>query len=358
MIPSPLSRCLTAVACGALFATPCAARTGYQPTTETKSLHEWATFGALASGSSIGIEPLSIKTGSSVSIFLPWDSGAVDLTALLRSGTTRGAIDVSVTGYAPGAYTVSAVTESSNSTVVLGSLTVTSGSLPIVTGSGPIPLSNAKARDKDAVAASPAFVVLEPWGLSSGHAYFGGRRNPFPDGFNPFDVATVSVSDSNGDVISTATLTPVPNGFYNAVSPLASGTSAPGATGTALIRASASTPIVMPMAQTYSVTTGSIWGGPVPVVPPIIIDPLPPIFFNPTTGQLAIHAHGLPASARLTYAADGTDLGTATTDASGNFNAWARQGNGGSLPSTLDLFSVTTITVTDASGNVLVSAGF
>jgi hypothetical protein len=267
------------------------------------------------------------------------------LTALLRSGGTTGSIDVSVSGYPAGDYTVSVVTESSSSTVVLGSLTVTSGSFPIWTGANPI---------ADSVHA-PGIIVFPGGGLSSGSAKFGGKRAPFPAGFNPFDIATLSLSDSTSAVVATTTLTPVPSGYYTALSPLVPGSAAPGATGYALIHAD-TPPIFQPVAQILKSGTGGIWSGPVPIVPPIIIDPLPPL--NPTTGRLVIHAKGLPASTTVTYAADGADLGAATTDASGNLSIFAAQGEHRKLPSTLDLFSVQSVTVLDGSGNVLVSAGF
>jgi hypothetical protein len=82
------------------------------------------------------------------------------------------------------------------------------------------------------------------------------------------------------------------------------------------------------------------------------------MFFQPATGELVIHAQGLPASDTLTYAADGTDLGTVATGTSGSLRVHATQGNGGTLPATLDLFSVRSVTVHDAGGNVFVSAGF
>jgi hypothetical protein len=289
---------------------------------------------------------MSIQAGSLPIMFFPWNSGTVDLTALLRSGSTSGMINVSVHGYAAGDYSVSVVTESSSSTVVLGSLTVTSGSFPLGSGSNPIVYSDTAAGHEAVAAGGPAVIVLPPFGLSDGHAKFGGKRAPFPAGFNPFDIATLSLSDSNGNVVSTTTLTPVPSGYYSALSPLVAGASASGATGYALIKAN-TPPVFLPMALTSVVTNGLIH-----------VDPLPPVLFHPSTGRLVIHAQGLPASTTLTYAADGTDLGTVTTGTTGSLSVFALQGQGHVLPSTLDLFSVKTVTVHDALGNVLVSAGF
>jgi hypothetical protein len=79
----------------------------------------------------------------------------------------------------------------------------------------------------------------------------------------------------------------------------------------------------------------------------------------PVTGELVIHATGLPASASVTYFADDTEIGTATTDARGNLKVGAVQGgNDSTVPDTVDLYMVQTVTVEDADGDVLLSAGF
>lgn len=358
---SLFSRLLAVVACGGLLTAPHSARADRSPSSESKTLHEWATFGGF--GGPIGpvtnpIGPIHIipfgATGGTLSIsgsisvtgsdplpisFPSFKSGTVDLAALLRSGSTSGKISVSVSGYNPGVYTVSTVTESSSSTVVLGTLTVTSGSFPSLSGSGTglhIPAN--------------VIIGLIFKFLNSGQAVFGGKAAPFPAGFSPFDVATLSLSDSNSNVVATTILTPVPSGYYTALSPLTGGT----ATGYALIRAD-TPPRLIPLLGS---TIGNLLTAASSAISPII-DPVPPIAFRgPQTGALVIHAHGLPASTELTYAADGTDIGTATTDSVGNLTVYAAQGYKRKLPSTLDLFSVTTVTVHDASGTVYASASF
>jgi len=75
-------------------------------------------------------------------------------------------------------------------------------------------------------------------------------------------------------------------------------------------------------------------------------------------GRIVLKAQGLPASTALTYAADGTDLGTTTTDSDGNLTVYVTEGWNGKLPPSLDLFSVTSVTVHDGAGNVYLSAGF
>jgi len=335
----PIFRLLIAVVIGVLPYSARAARS--QPASEIKSLHEWATLETSYLGTTV--EPIPLQAGTmstAVVLRYPFNTGSVDLVALLRNGKTTGTIDVSVSGYKAGLYTVSAVTASSTSTVVLGTLTVTTGTFPIWSGTSPIFYNTA--------AATPAIIAFPPWGVSSGSAVFGGKAAPFPGGFSPFDVATLSLSDSNGNVVTTAVLTPVPSGYYTALSPLIAGTAAPGAAGFALIHAEAP-PRFLPMAMTAS--TPSI------AAPAIPGEPILPIS-GPITGRLAIHAHGLPASTTLTYAADGVDLGTVTTDASGNLTLFAAQGPHRKLPSTLDLFSVNVVTLHDSSGTIFMTAGF
>lgn len=204
---------------------------GTKPASESKTLHEWATL----PGFGIVLDPpvtvLTSGQNALVPIFYPFHQGTIDLTALLRGGSTSGSISVSVNGFAPGAYSVSAVTVSSSSTVVLGSLTVTSG-----TGIIPYGLS-----------VNPA--VINIFQLSSGSAKFGTKKHPFPDGFSPFDVATISLSDSNDNVVSTTTLTPIHNGYLTALSPVVPSDEAPDANGYVLLHAD-TPPYAIPLAAT------------------------------------------------------------------------------------------------------------
>jgi len=355
----PFSRFLIVAACGALMGAPCAARADrHHAYDENKSLQSWATlFGPVLD------PPLpSPLVPAAQPDYILFHTGSVDLTANLRRDEVRGSITVSVQGYAAGAYSVSAVTVSSGSTVALGSLTVSN---PVLSGSFfPMAVKGA--------ASAPA-IIIGTGGFGSGSAEFGGGNAPFPKGFSPFDVASVSVSDSNGDLVSTAALTPVTNGYYTAESPLDPSKHDRDARGFALIRANrqplfytetalaaaAKPALEANVVSGGVVTTGSlsIWHGPVPISP-IVIDPIP-IIFPGSTGELVIHAHHLPPKTALTYAADGTDLGTATTDSAGNLSVNATQNaTNGTLPIALDLFSVEKVTVHDASGKVYASADF
>ncbi len=361
--------------------------------------------------------PMIPATSSATSVqsdFVLFRGGNVDLTAYLRNGETHGSIEVYVHGYVPGIYTVSAVTVSSGSTFALGSLKVSKGIIPPVLSGSLHVVAYGVGSLVTSHASSPASIVLPLWG-GHGKARFGGNAFPFPAGFSPFDVQSVSISDSNGNIVSTATLTPVPSGYLTALTPETSGSAAPNAAGRALLHATAA-PLFLPMdltatakrtlnarvavlnsentnttnditnsgatltVDTYAggtltlgsgdttVTSGSlgvitsgsgVWGNPVPIVKPIAIDPLPIIFWHPQTGTLAVHGHGLPANTAVTiYADDGTILGTGTTSASGKLNFAAAQGGAGTLPTSEDLFSLQSITVQDSSGNVLLSANF
>lgn len=508
---SPFSRLMVVALCGGLLAIPGVIRAA---PTETAALNEWA-----------GLVTTSGETDFTSG------TGNVALAASLVDGVTRGWIDLTVSDYAIGSYTVSTVTVSSSATEILGDLTV----------------RGLRGRRS---------------GESIGQASFGFRHKAFPPGFDPFDVATISVSDSNGSVVSSATLTPVPDGSYNALSPFAPGTGAPRATGYALIRADGPEPIppvvstggdgsdaggdggassttstgagsgsltlggsqtwesdtgtsilggltetgvtsgtitdggasdILASGNTYSggtvinggtltvggtlssnpvlgdggatitinsgtvgttpAITGStgtltlsgagtytggtiISSGPLPIGPvlsgsAIVTGTLtlsgdtyslngatlttgsggslvltgaslpggtlilansglasgtvtltsgqtgqvlsahtlretrartaatPAATPPPVTGRLVLHAHGLPASATLSYFADGAFLNTATTDSKGRLSVTAIQGGlNGTLPSTLDLYSVQAITVQDGSGNILLTAQF
>jgi len=339
----PAFRFLLGAAFVALIAIPLArAEVNTNATGETKTLHEFAYFG----GGPIIDPPVGVLS------YIPvdgWQNGTVDLNASLKSGTTSGVINVSARGYTAGAYTVSVVTASSSSTVVLGTLTVTTGSFP----GHPIPFAGAAYDSTVSTTSTPIFT------FTSGEAKFGGKKSPFPDGFNPFDVATLSLTDSNSTVVATTTLTPVSSGFLNEVSPLVAGAAAPGATGNAVVRAVAHSFIVWPLAA-GSLNAANALTVTAPVPLGLGEGPGLPIMWNsPSTGHIAIHAKGLPASTALTYAADGVDIGPVTTGTSGDLNLFATQGGlHPKLPSTLDLFSVKTVTVHDSTGAVYISAGF
>jgi hypothetical protein len=218
------------------------------------------------------------------------------LQAISVSGTDHGSLGVHTMGLGAGTYTVDAVTDSSTTPVTLGTFDVkyprTSGTLP------PPPNPHMQSNTQ-----------------------FGGPRGiPFPDGFDPFDIASLAISDSNANVLFTADLTTISNAAYYARIPIVSGTTVT-ATGVAEIHAFAKSGVI--------------------------------------NGTLTVMASGLPASTAYTYAVDGTDIATVTTGSAGSLRLMATESpSGGTLPSGVDLFTVTSVTVHDGSGNVILSASF
>jgi len=151
---------------------------------------------------------------------------------------------------------------------------------------------------------------------------FGGPRGiAFPDGLDPFNIASLAISDSNSNVLFTADLTTITDGAYYARTPIVSGTTVSGVTGGAKIHAVAKAGVVK--------------------------------------GALCVSAFGLPASTTYTYAVDGTDIGQVTTGSGGSLKLVATENpSGGTLPDTVNLFTVTSVTVYDGSGNLILSASF
>ncbi len=224
-------------------------------------------------------------------------SGVLDAVGL--SGTDHGSLDVHTKGLEAGTYTVTAVTGTGTGSVTLGTFIV-----------GAPGASGTTSWDHP-----------HDWSHDRSDARFGGPRGiPFPDGLDPFDLASLAISDSNSNVLFTADLTTISNGAYDARTPIVSGTTVT-ATGGARIHAFAKDGVV--------------------------------------TGALSVKAYGLPASTTYTYAIDGTDIGPVTTGTTGALRLVATEKpGGGTLPDTVNLFSVTSVTVHDASANVILSASF
>ncbi len=213
------------------------------------------------------------------------------LQAISRSGTDSGSVALRTAGLAAGAYTVSATTASGSDTTVLGSFSVND------------PANPARPR--------PART----------HALFGGNHGvAFPDGFDPFDVATLTISGTSGNVLFTADLSTFADGAYLARAPLSPVSDSSAAGGMVRIKASS--------------RDGSV------------------------SGALCITAAGLAASTPYTWAVNGNDLGTATSTANGRLQIMAREGTNGTLPGTVNLFDVTSVTISDSDGNVVLRAAF
>lgn len=209
------------------------------------------------------------------------------LQAVSVSGTDKGSVCVRTEGLAAGTFTVDAATVTGTAPVALGTFTVGDE------GDGP---ACTKTR-------------------------FGGPRGiAFPDGIDPFDIASLAISDSNANVLFTADLTTITDGSIFARTPIVSGTTVTAA-GVACIHACAKAGVV--------------------------------------TGTLTVAASGLPAGASYTYDVNGTEIGPVTTGSGGSLKVVATENpTNGTLPAAVDLFTVTSVAVYDASGNLILSASF
>jgi hypothetical protein len=231
--------------------------------------------------------------------FVPTSGTTTTAMALLNAvsvdGTDHGTLDVRTSGLPGGTYTVSAVAGSGTTPITLGTFNV-----QLIAG-------------KTGTAHRPSGPTNTWFGRPGGIA--------FPSGLDPFTLASLAISDSNATVLFTADLTTVSNGVYCASTPLVTGTSLPDATGRAQIRASAKAGVV--------------------------------------TGILAINAKGLTPGTAYTYAINGTDIGTVTSGSSGGLRLTATENaTNGTLPSTVDLFDVSSVTILDGDGNVILSVSF
>ena len=242
-------------------------------------------------------------------------SVSATIHAVDQCGKIRGTIKLSADGTADGTYAVCAV--SGSSSIVLGSVTVTSGTVPVVTG--------ITFHMPDGT------VVIPPNYYDSGSVEFGENGIPFPKGFDLFNIAGLSLVSSDSNAYAVATVTPVANGVYSAYAGLEPGRGNRRAAGTVHIwtqRSSAPNP-----------DTGQ---------QPIVN----------SSGQLVITVRNLPPRIKVAYGVDGMNLGTALTNAAGELKVVAAQAASGTLPMSLDLFSVKTVTLEDRLGKVLASASF
>ena len=216
-------------------------------------------------------------------------------------------------------FTVAITRRSDGAQVVLGKLKVHEGGREIYR-----PSSTATA----AISAPQAELD------TSSETVFGGPSGkPFPDGFDPADIDTLTVTDSNGterlagSFVDAADLQLRTRLVNLRMDP---GAADPGAAGAVSFRIK---------------TTGT-----------------------KSRDAFLLYVGGLPASATVTLLADGAAVGTFTTTANGQLvivegavpvptSVIGRMLPVNALPATVDLDTVSTLTLTDAAGNVLASAG-
>jgi hypothetical protein len=222
----------------------------------------------------------------------PGSSIELSLEAEDDDGTTQATLKLETQGLPPGTYNVSVTLKSTGATVALGSFTVDSE------GEAEIEFTTNPEGDEEEAS--------------------------FPANFNPFDIATVSVSNSSGVVLFTADLTSitaVKTMDLNANLQAKSGSSVSSANGNAVLSAHAS-------------------GG-------------------KASGMLALNGHGLPPSKAMTLVLNHTNAKKVTTDSSGNVSvSLMPKGTRGALARGVTLFKVTSVSLRDKFGNVFLDADF
>jgi hypothetical protein len=148
-------------------------------------------------------------------------SGKAELKAADRNGTTKAVLKIETKGLLPATYTINILTKSETTTITLGTL--------VVTGTAAVTGTDSSSENETDVNDSGENDTEQG-------VIFGGKGQPFPDGFNPFDIAAISVVDANsvgilnGDLSSGQTM-------LKAVQAIVPGIAAPNAKGKLTITA-------------------------------------------------------------------------------------------------------------------------
>jgi len=242
-----------------------------------------------------GTESLDIELAMTPTASAPAGSSIeLSLEAEDDDGTTDATLTLETQGLPAGTFNVSVTLKSNGSTVALGSFTVDSE------GEAEIEFTTNPQGDDNEL--------------------------PFPPNFNPFDIATVSVADSNNVVLFTADLTNT--SMSTSMSLNASVQAQPGATdlnatGTAMLTASAA--------------------------------------HSRPRGSIQLSGQGLPPKTALTILINGapSNAKKAKTDVNGSLSRTIRpKGKLRTVATGVNVFQVISITVKDMAGNVLLSFSF
>ena len=253
-----------------------------------------------------GTESLDVEIQMTPTAAAPAGSSIeLSLEAEDDEGTTQATLKLETQGLPAGTYSVSVTLKSDGSTVALGSFTVSSGEDEDNQG------DDDSQGDED---------------QGNNEVEFGSTEAaiPFPANFNPLDIATVSVADANGVVLFTADLTNVSSAAsmnLNASVQAIAGPGNPGAAGNAVL------------------TAFKTRGRP--------------------KGSLQLNGRGLSPSTPLVVAVNGINAKKANSDKTGNVRVLLKpKGKAGTLAPGVNLFRVTSISLRDKFGNVLLSAKF
>ena len=262
----------------------------------------------------------------------PGSSIKASLEADDEDGVTQAKLKLESQGLPPGTYSVGVTLKSDGSTMPLGTFTVAATPTPT-------PSATPSATPTATPTASPGHDddgEDEDEGdddsnndgeHDSGHhdCEFGdGTSLPFPAGFDPFNIATIVITDANGVVLFTADLTNIATmssmNFTASVKAIA-GAANPAVTGTAML--------------TSAATRGK------------------------GTGSLQLSAHGLPPKMPLTFAVNGTPVKNLTSNKRGDVNVSLKsKGKASTLPAGISVFKVTSVGLHDKTGKLIVGASF
>jgi hypothetical protein len=240
-----------------------------------------------------GTEQLNVDLAMTPTASAPAGS-SIELSLKVEDedGTTDAELKLEARGLAAGTYSVSVTLKSDGSTVALGTFAVDA------TGEGEVEFAT---NPEDA------------------------EEIPFPANFNPMDIATVSVANSNNLILFTADLT---NAKTSGVMSLNAnvtgqpGPTVPNATGTALLTANSST--------------------------------------SGARGQVQLTGTGFPMKTTLITLVNNSVVSKkAKTDNNGAFNFnFGPKGKASTVAPGVTLFQVTSITLKDSAGNVLMMFNF
>ena len=248
-----------------------------------------------------GTEDLDVQVQMTPTSAAPAGSSIkLELQANDDDGGTQTDLELNEQGLPAGTYTVSVTLKSNGSTVQLGTFTIASG----------ITEAEIKFSNQD-----------EGENENDGDEI----ELPFPASVNPFDIATVSVSNSSGVVLFTADLTKVTTMTATLSANIAGtpGSTDPGATGSAVLNATA--------------------------------------LHSKPTGSVQISGQGLPISTPLNVTINGmpSNVRRASTSSMGTASIMITpKGRTATIASGVNLLQIKNVTLSNKSGSVLLSFKF
>jgi hypothetical protein len=260
------------------------------------------------------------------------------IKASLEADDEDGAVDaklkVEAQGLPAGTYTVGVTLKSDGSTVTLGTFTVSPTPTPAPTASptatpsatpGATPSNDDDGEnDGDNNNDDSQGDDNNGNGGDQGCQFGTGTSLQFPAGFNPFDIATIFVSDANGVVLFTADLTNVSatqTMNFSAMVQATAGPGNPGANGTAT------------MSAAHSGRSG--------------------------TGSLQLTGHGISPNIPLVLAINGNVVKSVRSNKQGNVNVLLKaKGKTSTLAPGVSLFKVTSVGLHDKNGALILGATF